>query len=46
VKKKSGRIFWKFGIDTLDERIEFQFKPKRTYKKRQVNIKEQLDLTY
>jgi hypothetical protein len=34
------------GIDTLDERIEFQFKPKRTYKKRQVNIKEQLDLTY
>ena len=34
------------GIDTLDERIEFQFKPKRTYKKRQVTKITQLDLTY
>jgi hypothetical protein len=34
------------GVDTLDEKIEFQLKPKRTYKKRQVNKQEQLDLTY
>jgi len=34
------------GVDTLDERIEFQFKTKRTYKKKEVNKITQLDLVY
>jgi hypothetical protein len=34
------------GVDTLDEKIEFQFRAKRAYKKRQAKINGQLDLTY
>ena len=34
------------GVNTLDEKIEFQFRAKRTYKKKQVNKQGQLDLTY